>query len=242
MLFADVIRTIRPFLNHLLPATCVLCGYTATNNLCQACQRSLPILSQHCPRCAKFLTFQQTQSIPLLCGACQQHPPPFDHTFALFPYEFPIIQLITALKFQQKLSHGNALSKQFITNIEQLWYLNKPLPDLILPVPLHPKRLQERGFNQALEIAKPIARYFDLPIDTKGLQRTYHTAAQSGLSAEERKRNVLHAFTATRRFDGLTIALIDDVVTTGQTVIACCEKLKSNGAKSIHVWCAARRG
>lgn len=221
--------------NYLLPATCVLCSAPG-QSMCFACQQSLPILSHHCPRCAKFL------SETIHCGACQKNPPPFDLMHALFPYESPIIQLIIALKFQHQLSHANVLSLDFINAIQTHWYINKPLPDLIIPVPLHPKRLQERGFNQALEIAKPIARALHLPIDTHGLQRCLYTAPQSGLTAEERKQNIANAFKTHRRYDGLTIALLDDVVTTGQTITACSHALMKSGAKRIHVWCAARRG
>jgi ComF family protein len=196
----------------------------------------LPILSHHCPRCAKFLS--QT----IICGSCQKNPPPYEVIHALFPYEQPIIQLITALKFQHKLSHANMLGSHFIKAIKTHWYRHHPLPDLILPIPLHPKRLQERGFNQALEIAKPIARALHLPIDTSGLKRRLYTAPQSGLTADERKQNIANAFKTYRRYDGLTIALLDDVVTTGQTVTACSHALLKSGAKRVHIWCAARRG
>lgn len=222
--------------NKLLPFTCILCRERSTTYFCHYCQKDLPILSHHCPKCAEILPFSAST-----CGACLTNPPPFDCTYALFPYEKPIIKLIIALKFQHKLNYANVLAHCLITKINHSWYPNNPLPDVIIPVPLHPLRLRERGFNQALEIAKPVAKALRLPLDTKGLLRTKHTTPQSHLSAKARIQNMKNAFTTSRDYNGLTIALIDDVVTTGHTVNACSHALKMSGAKSIHIWCCARR-
>lgn len=223
-------------LNKLLPSACILCGERSTTHFCHHCQQDLPILSHHCPKCAEILPFSADA-----CGRCLTNPPPFDLTYALFPYEKPIINLIIALKFQHKLQYANVLAHCLITKIQQAWYKNQPLPDIIIPVPLHPLRLRERGFNQALEIAKPLGKALKLPIDINGLTRIKHTSAQSHLSAKARLLNVKNAFIASSDYTGLTIALFDDVVTTGHTVNACSDALKMNGAKSVHVWCCARR-
>lgn len=126
--------------------------------------------------------------------------------------------------------------------IETDWYADKSLPDLIIPIPLHPNRLRERGFNQALEIARPISRKLAIPIDYQGVKRTRHTLAQSGLSAEERKQNISQAFSAFSDYSNLSIAVMDDVITTGHTVMECCRILKMHGAAHITVWCCARNG
>src|SRR5262249_26862055 len=135
---------------------------------------------------------------------------------------------------------AKALGFLLVQKIQAVWYINSPLPQLIVPIPLHCARLRERGFNQALEIAKPIARSFNLPID-KTPQRTKYTQAQSGLSAQARKQNVDYAFSFSRMYTGLSIAVIDDVVTTGHTVREFCKTLKQNGAEHITIWCCARR-
>jgi ComF family protein len=171
------------------------------------------------------------------CGRCQQDPPPFDRTVALFPYESPIVQLIKGLKFQRRLSVAKLLGELFV---ERLKALCLPRPDLILPMPLHPTRLRERGFNQALEIARPIGRALRLPIDLAGAERIKQTAAQSTLSNEARKRNVAHAFELKKHYRGATIAVLDDVMTTQYTMIALCQLLKQAQAKQVIVWCAAR--
>jgi len=221
----------------LLPHLCLLCGYQANcaNNLCHACQIRLPSLSNHCLQCAG-----KRQTHGAICDACLTTPPPFALTHALFPYQSPITQLIVGLKFKHQLSHALALGELLSERIQSNWYKNEPLPDLIIPVPLHPLRLRERGFNQALEIARPVAKTLSIPLDIHGVARLRHTAAQSGLAALERKRNIAQAFTALRDYSGLNVAVIDDVITTGHTISELCRTLKAAGAKTIHVWCCAR--
>lgn len=111
----------------------------------------------------------------------------------------------------------------------------------MIPVPLHPRRLRERGFNQALEIARPIRKILGIPIDIASVARSKYTRAQSGLSALERKGNVMDAFVSYEDYTGLSIAVIDDVITTGHTISEFCQLLKQHQASSIHVWCCARR-
>lgn len=219
---------------------CILCGFqkTEANNICDKCQHDFPILPDHCQQCAQFLS----TAIDSVCGTCLTQPPPFDRTYALFPYEAPIMQLIIRLKFRYQLTIAKAFGELLADKIENVWYKNKSLPDLIIPVPLHPKRLQERGFNQAIEIAKPIAKAFNLPIERNGIKRLKPTAAQSTLPANQRKYNIADAFEVSKDYSDLSIAVIDDVITTGYTIAECCHVLKQHGAKQIDVWCCARRG
>lgn len=240
-------------MNWLLPPCCVLCGNLthSSDNICAACQKTLPILPEHCPQCARFLPtmagmpnlgIERTHLNKRRCGVCLNQEPPFDITYALFPYEAPIIQLIIKLKFQQQLSHAQALGSLMAKSITTEWYRDMPLPEVILPIPLHPSRLRERGFNQALEIAKPIAKRLALPLDHQGIGRQKATQAQSGLSAEDRKKNIAEAFVITGNYTGLRVAVIDDVITTGLTMAECCKVLKRQGVARIDVWCCARRG
>jgi len=229
----------------LLPPCCILCGYAThcSHNICIRCQQNLPILPNCCQQCARFLpvVINTVINTPLTCGACLNNPPPFDRTYALFPYEPPITQLVINLKFQHQFSVAKAMGDLFIQKL-QVWYANQPLPDLIIPIPLHPKRLRERGYNQALEIARPIANTFAIPIDYHSAKRIKHTFAQSSLVAADRKQNMENAFKISGDYSGLTIAVIDDVITTGHTITECCKALKQHGAKHIDVWCCARRG
>ena len=115
-----------------------------------------------------------------------------------------------------------------------------PLPQLLLPVPLHAKRLRQRGYNQALELARPIANSFGLPIDTSSCMRRKATTEQVGLSAKKRKSNIKDAFEITGDFRNKHVAIIDDVMTTGSTVSELSQQLLQAGAKQVDVWVCAR--
>lgn len=216
------------------------CGF----NLCADCQANLPSLPKSCETCGRFLAIDHTQSLQLTCGVCLTSPPPYDKTYALFPYETPITKMIYALKFQHQLNYANTFGKLLLKKIQYDWYKNQSLPDLIIPVPLHSNRIRERGFNQSLEIAKQIAKSTGIPIDTKQIVRIKNTLAQSGLNAQQRKQNLSKAFVIKNHkpYQQLTIALMDDVMTTGSTMHTLAQIVRANGAKSIHLWCCARRG
>ena len=222
----------------LFPSLCILCRGPAIFYICLGCWQDLPSLAHCCQQCAQILPIKQQSS--LKCGTCLKQKPHFDRTYALFPYVSPISDIIIKLKFQQKLHYAQALGKLLAAAIPD-WYKIDALPDLIMPVPLHALRLRERGFNQALEIARPISKTLHLPIDKFGVRRTKPTLAQSSLPSLKRKQNMADAFTTQRRYTGKTIAIIDDVMTTGHTVSALSRLLKEQGAKRIDVWCCARR-
>jgi ComF family protein len=247
VLYTRIQQSLNCLIDLFLPSLCVLCHSPAPQRICHACRQDLPILTDHCAQCAQFFTAPLSVMTPpfnpatLTCGACLTNPPPFDHIYPLFPYQRPIIQLIVQLKFQQQLAHAALFANLLLERIQQTWYLQQALPQLIIPIPLHPQRLRERGFNQALEVAKPVAKALNIPIDRHGVQRIKATAAQSGLSAIKRKDNVTGAFACTRDYRGLRIAVVDDVITTGHTVAECCRVLRERGASEIHVWCCARR-
>ena len=224
----------------LLPPTCILCHARAplTLDLCAACADDLPILPQSCPRCAKILLVAPTVNV--ICGDCLQHPPAFDATYALFAYQAPITKLIMELKFHHLLVNATVLGKFMADALQTRWYYNKTRPDVILPVPLHPKRLTERGFNQALEIGRPTSKILQIPLDRVSCQRVRYTQAQARLQAEKRGQNVKNAFKINKNLTGLHVAVIDDVITTGRTIEEFSYALKKAGAKRVDVWAVAR--
>lgn len=226
-------------INWLLPSMCILCANPAQNNdyFCEGCYKDLPILPHKCEQCARFLRHEG-----LKCGDCLNHPPAFSQTHALFPYQFPVNQLITRLKFQHKLIYAKAFGEAMAERVKNSWYVDKTLPDLIIPIPLHEQRLRERGFNQALEIARPLAQRLKIELDYQGVKRDKSTLQQSSLARKMREGNTRHAFSASRDYQGLTIALLDDVVTTGFTVRECAKVLREHGAQKVEVWCCARNG
>lgn len=234
-------------LSWVFPYTCILCSRPSTRHqdLCEGCLNDFPILQHPCPQCAQPLPFAPLSlgtAQTLRCGRCQTNPPPYTRTLALFSHEPPVTRLILGLKFRQQLLHARVLGELLAEYIQHRGYSNQPRPDIIVPIPLHPVRLKERGFNQALEIAKPISKKLCIPLDYLHTQRIKHTVPQMDLPAAERHNNIKNAFSAQRDFSGLCVAVVDDVITTSNTVREFCALLRRHGAKTIHVWCCARVG
>ena len=216
----------------LFPARCVLCGDpgVAGRDLCAACERDLPWLETACERCAHPLP------APGLCGACLRQPPPFAASTAVFHYAEPVTRLIAALKFRGRLAHARLLAELAAVHFAHI----PERPELLIPVPLHPSRLRQRGYNQALELARPLGHRLGIPIDYRLCQRTRATAPQSDLPAKERRRNVRGAFAVNRPLTVAHVVVFDDVVTTGHTVAELARVLRRAGAARVDVWCLAR--
>ncbi|PHS22998.1 MAG: amidophosphoribosyltransferase [Methylophaga sp.] len=197
--------------------------------MCQACSAQLPIIKHACPRCASPLS--QT----MLCGSCLNKPPEQDASFSLFRYQPPIDRLILDLKYHDKL----VLSRLFATHmVEQL--KNRVLPQLLIPIPLHPRRLRERGYNQSLELAKQLSKQLAIPVRHDILMRIRDTPPQASLPFTERKKNMKQAFQLNKTKFPDHIALIDDVLTTGHTVNVAAKTLRQAGVENIEVWTIAR--
>ncbi|MBI5041994.1 MAG: ComF family protein [Gammaproteobacteria bacterium] len=225
------------YLQHrLLPSRCTLCLAPDSSglNLCRDCRADLPWLIGGCPRCAL-----PTSAPGQPCGACQRRPsgfdPGFDRTVTLFQYAPPIDHLVQRFKFGQ----GLHLARLFAALLAERLRDSTP-PDCIIPVPLHPNRQRQRGFNQALEIARPLARQLGCPLDYHSCQRIRATPAQSQLSAAQRRRNLRGAFTLIRPLAVKHVALVDDVMTTGSTLEALADTLRAAGVEMIEAWVCAR--
>jgi ComF family protein len=221
----------------LLPRLCPACGDWSGPGrlLCAGCEQALPRLATACPRCAAAYEHPDIQGV---CGACQRRPPAFARTVALYHYAPPVDHLIRELKFHRQLGLASLLGERFAVRL-----LNEPRrPDLIIPVPLHRSRLRERGYNQALEIAHPLARILGIPLAARALTRVRATVAQSALPFNARQKNVKGAFTVQpgTALKNLHIALVDDVMTTGSTVEAAARALHAAGAREVEVWVVAR--
>jgi ComF family protein len=220
----------------LYPPRCALCTAPGQPglDLCPDCEAGLPRNTACCARCALPLPGAPPGTF---CGRCQRRPPRYHLACAPLLYRAPVDGLILRLKFGHALPPARLLGELLA---KQLQLRTGPLPGRILPVPLHPRRLRERGFNQALEIARVPARHFGVPLDAQSLIRVRDTATQSTLPARQRHANVRHAFAVTRPMAGLHVALVDDVMTTGQTVNAAAHALRQAGVARVEVWCAAR--
>lgn len=216
----------------LLPQDCFLCGAASgAALLCAACGNDLPRLpaaTRRCPVCALPTPGGET------CGACLKQPPHFDATHACFRYDFPVDRLVQALKYRHRL----VIADYFATSL--LEALPRAQSDLLLALPLSAQRLRERGFNQALEIARPLARRLGLPLPLDGYARVIDTAPQTGLPWNERRKNIQGAFECALDLSGKSIAVVDDVMTTGATLNEFARTLKKHGAASVTNWVVAR--
>lgn len=168
-----------------------------------------------------------------MCGSCLKSSPAFDATLAPLRYAFPVDRLIQHLKYAHRLACVDLFTR---------FMLDGPHPAgaVIMPVPLSASHLKERGFNQALELARPLARALDVPLDATRLIRPRETLPQSRLPWRARKANVRHAFDCDRDLSGLIVIVIDDVMTTGATLDAVARTLKDHGATRVVNWVAAR--
>lgn len=238
MNISTLLKQINIGITHcFFPYHCILCNDKANRelDLCMECENLLPWLQNTCVSCAVPLVFS-TQTI---CGTCLKRPLPFHSLYVLFFYTEIIKKLITGLKFQQRLIYAHILGTLLAEKISS-HYQNKMLPDIIIPVPLHKKRLYERGFNQVIELARPISKKLNIPIGYRKCKRVINTAAQSNLPAKQRPNNVKNAFVAHQDLAHKHIALLDDVMTTGHTLIEMSRALYYVGVKRIDVWCCAR--
>ena len=226
------------FYRHLYPYTCILCNKASdqAKDLCLACQMDLPWLRHCCQLCGLALP---TESMTMTCGHCLQNPPPYDYLFSLWQYQAPLTRLITGIKFHQRLAYSRLLTMLFSEYVQQ-HYQQRTLPECIIPIPLHAKRLRQRGFNQALLLAKPCAKALNIPLNTTACLRNRATLAQSSIPAKQRLSNLKRAFSVNDNFSAQHVAIVDDVITTGQTVDALSRALKQTGVKQIDVWCCAR--
>ena len=204
-------------------------------DLCAHCAAALPDSLNGCPGCALPLPDGAPEGVA--CGSCSQQRAPYLTTQAAFLYADPVDLLVQGLKFNGRLAHARLLGERLAA------YLSARLvamPDSIVPVPLHARRQRIRGFNQALELARPVSRRLRVPLFVAGARRVRDTDAQSGLDAKARRANLRGAFVADPALRGLHVAIVDDVVTTGQTVTALALALRRAGAARVDVWCVAR--
>jgi len=224
------IGSIRRACGKLLEQDCLLCS-TASGEalLCPVCIDDLPRLpAQRCPQCALPTPHGER------CGRCLAKPPHYDATIAPFSYDFPLDKLVQSFKYAHRLALGTWFGRQLAACAEELE------ADLIVPLPLHPLRLRERGFNQALELARPISAAYGWPIDAQTCSRIRNTPAQAELPWRERGKNIRGAFHCAADLSGKSIALIDDVMTTGASLNECARTLKLHGAARVTLLVVAR--
>jgi len=204
-----------------------------TSSICDTCQQKLPYLENACRRCALEIPPNTD-----LCGNCLTNPPPFDETVCVFNYAQPIDQWIHKLKYDEQLMYADVLAR-FIA--QHAMELQLPPPEIIIAVPSHPKRLAERGFNHSELIAKRISKLLNMQYEPNLIKKCRHTPPQASLSRAQRLKNHTGTYKMTGKTRVSSVAIIDDVVTTGATTTEISKILKRNGVNYIQVWSFARR-
>lgn len=221
------------------PSLCVVCGEWSGQPLCGLCQARFKRPAHRCSRCALRLPPGQG-----LCGACLLHPPPFDHAHAALDYDFPWAGLIGQFKFQQRTGLATPLAETLLGSLRQGEPGARDGIDLVTAVPLSDARLRQRGYNQAWEIARRVARGLGLPARADALLRWRDTPQQAALDRDEREANLRGAFMPAPRsgpwLQGRGVALVDDVMTTGTTAAEAALALKQAGVARVHLWVLAR--
>ena len=227
-------KTRMGFADWWLPRVCRLCRREMYRDidLCAPCESSLAWNRNPCPRCG----LPQPAAVNGYCPRCSDHPPPFEATVTPLLYEGPVRGWVHAAKSARGLGQAKLLSGLLARGIESS---GAPIPDALIPVPLTTARLFRRGHNQACLLAAPLARRFSIPIRRGGLARADGGKPQRGQSRSARARSVAGAFQATRPAAG-HLAIVDDVMTTGATVVQLASTLLDAGADRVDVWAAAR--
>lgn len=213
----------------LFSGSCFLCRGEAAGILCVACDADLPRLKgSFCPRCAL------ASPRGAVCGRCLTQNPSYDVTLAALAYEFPADVLVQALKFRGELALAPFLADLLLSCI------STRRVDCVVPVPLSAARLRGRGYNQSLEIARQVARVTGTRLEAELCERARDTPAQMDLPLAERAKNVRGAFHCPRLVAGATVAVLDDVMTTGATLDEVAATLKRAGAARVENWVIAR--
>ncbi len=254
-------------LHHLLPNACALCGGDSDDALCGGCEAQFfgaDAAIARCPRCANPLPAaspqdgsgsgdgapgpgpamspmrQLTPATAQLCGACLADPPAYDCTLVAADYALPVDQLVLQLKFGHRLALAPLCARLLRDAVQSA--PDFTLPALLCPVPLGPRRLADRGYNQALEIARPLARSLGLALQAQLVVRLHETAAQSSVAPERRQQNIAGAFAVpdAALVAGRHIGVVDDVMTSGRTLNELAATLKRHGAARVSNFVFAR--
>lgn len=218
---------------------CLLCDEVSGNPyaLCEACECELPWLDEQCTVCALPLAMGG-----FTCSPCRRRPPAFGKVETPWHYGFPIDSLITRFKHNSQWPYGRLLAELTSHWLDHRFNEGLARPALLVPVPMGRKRLRKRGFNQAEMLARWLSAALNIPCDAALIQRSRETQSQQELGAKARLSNLQQAFTLMpgADLDGLHVALVDDVLTTGATAQALALLLRDAGAAGVDVYCLAR--
>ncbi len=235
-------------LSALFPSRCIFCQKTVRQTVdqtviqaatqsfevCPDCYQALPHNTACCVRCA--LPLAEDINSAVLCGRCIKKQPAFDYAYSPFRYEDEIITLVHQLKFSETIRFSRCIGEMLLAYFSG----TDETPDCLLPVALHPSRMRQRGFNQSIEISRVLAKKLAIPIEHTVIERQRSTAAQTGLSAKQRQKNIRGVFAVVGELNYKHVLIIDDVMTTGATVNELAKLLKKNNVERVGVLSIAR--
>ncbi|WP_298622836.1 ComF family protein [uncultured Legionella sp.] len=216
-----------------LPSICSLCNQFHKGSLavCSFCIEYIKPLGPACQHCASPLPDDSY----LICGQCIKKPPHFEKAIIGYTFDEPLRSLLHQFKY-----HNGFYLTNFLTYLMLQTFQKKPeRPQCLIPVPMHPQRIRQRGFNQAAILAKKLARTLNIPVDLTSCRKQINTAPQASLGGEQRQKNLHKAFYATS-LDHEHVALVDDLLTTGSTANELALTLKKAGVQRVDIWCCAR--
>jgi len=211
---------------------CLLCLDYSKENICIPCKRDLPWVKTTCPGCGRH------SELVNLCALCQKVPALWNSALAPLLYLPPVVNLVSRLKFSRQIFQARTLTDLFLEALP-----SGPRPELLLPVPLHPWRMLWRGFNQSTELARLLSKSLGIPYSPYYIKRVKHSAAQRGSDKKSRQSNIRRAFILKQPLPVSHIALIDDVLTTGETLSEICRAIRSVHPNiRIEVWAMTQVG
>lgn len=223
----------------MLSGQCYLCSDDLISSglsrcLCDACIADLPLSLRYCPYCAELLSAGDRDCHLSPIGSAE-----VDLFISQYHYENPVSYLIKQLKYKNSLLLAHFFGESLARYIQKT---NQPLPDGIIAIPMHARRLRSRGYNQALEIAKVVASLLGIPLLASTLVRSRYTLPQTECSSSERGDNLKDSFAVKGLVSGMDITLVDDVLTTGATLREGARALKAAGANKVYAWSCAQAG
>lgn len=220
-------------INHTLFNRCIICNKTSPCSICWLCFCLLPWAEHYCQKCLTALPRTG------LCGQCQTKVSKFQMGVIAFYYQSPIAEILHKLKYQNGLEYASAIAHSLAVSLFTQ-FDSTTKPEIIIPIPLHQNRLKQRGYNQVAEIVKYLSPIIEIPICWDALERIKDTHAQVGLSEAKRRKNISNAFAIKNPLETKSVLLVDDVITSGSTMVSAAQCLKSANIDNIIVAAIAK--
>jgi len=227
----------------LLPRQCIVCESESESYICSYCLPSLPFLNHYCEKCGLPLNKEKdlNEKKEILCVFCENHISDFNKFITVFNYKEPVRSLIKEFKYYNNILYQKVLGDLLFDKILSK-YPNNFFPEVIIPIPSYKGKLKARGYNQAIELARYLSKKLNVPLDSNYIIKTKETLSQVGLDREARLQNLKESFCIRESKDYKHIAIVDDVVTTGATIINVKNIINSDTNNAIiDVWCLAKQ-